>query len=190
MRTGGVIVFPGHGAVVQVGGPRVGSAAIAGAGADRVAELFICGPTESDIFGFAGLTGGGRATPARQANDSGVADGRGSHLISSSRRAARVFGRGREVKMCAPVCRMSCSAMLASRDLIRYDKGLYGTATNARVVAVVASAPVLLRGALVSGRAVLHLVGTAHHGRNRVRPARSRRSGHRCVSIATSRMPA
>lgn len=55
----GVVVSSGDGAVVAVGGPEVGSAAVTGEVADGVAELFVCGPTESDVFDFAGLTGGG-----------------------------------------------------------------------------------------------------------------------------------
>ncbi|SGZ78490.1 Uncharacterised protein [Mycobacterium tuberculosis] len=50
----GVVVSSGDGAVVAVGGPEVGSAAVTGEVADGVAELFVCGPTESDVFDFAG----------------------------------------------------------------------------------------------------------------------------------------
>ncbi|CCC45954.1 putative uncharacterized protein mb3249c [Mycobacterium canettii CIPT 140010059] len=54
-----VVVAAGSGAVVKVGGPGVGSAAVAGEVADGVAELFVCGPTEPDVGDFAGLAGGG-----------------------------------------------------------------------------------------------------------------------------------
>ncbi len=55
----GVVVSSGDGAVVQVGGPGVGVSAVAGEVGDGVAELFVCCPTESDVFDFAGLAGGG-----------------------------------------------------------------------------------------------------------------------------------
>ena len=55
----GVVVSSGAGAVVEVGGPGVGVSAVAGEVGDGVAELFVCGPTESDVFDFAGLAGGG-----------------------------------------------------------------------------------------------------------------------------------
>lgn len=53
----GVVVSSGDGAVVHVGGPGVGVSAVAGEVGDGVAELFVCGPTESDVFDFAGLAG-------------------------------------------------------------------------------------------------------------------------------------
>ena len=46
----GVVVAAGDGAVVEVGRPGVGSAAVAGEVADGVAELFVCSPTESDVL--------------------------------------------------------------------------------------------------------------------------------------------
>jgi len=55
----GVVVSAGAGAVVEVGGPGVGSSAVAGEVADRVAELFVGGPTESDVCDLARLAGGG-----------------------------------------------------------------------------------------------------------------------------------
>lgn len=54
----GVVVSSGDGAVVAVGGPEVGSAAVAGEVADTVAELFVCRPTEPDVGDFVGLAGG------------------------------------------------------------------------------------------------------------------------------------
>lgn len=53
-----VVVAAGSGAVVQVGGLEVGSAAVAGEVADTVAELFVCRPTEPDVGDFVGLAGG------------------------------------------------------------------------------------------------------------------------------------
>src|ERR1700737_5341828 len=55
-----VVVSSGDGAGVHVGGPGVGVSAVAGEVGDGFAELFVCGPTESDVFDFAGLAGGGR----------------------------------------------------------------------------------------------------------------------------------
>ena len=55
----GVVVSAGDGTVVEVGGPRVGASAVAGEVGDRVAELLVCRPTESDVLDFAGLAGGG-----------------------------------------------------------------------------------------------------------------------------------
>lgn len=147
----GVVVSSGDGAVVAVGGPEVGSAAVTGEVADGVAELFVCGPTESDVFDFAGLTGGG-ATPARQANDSGVGKRARQSPISASSRAARtVPERGREVKICASACKESCSAICASSVLI-WVATLVSAATMARVMWALAapSSPVAPRGAPVS----------------------------------------
>lgn len=53
-----VVVAAGSGAVVQVGGLEVGSAAVAGEVADTVSELFVCRPTEPDVGDFVGLAGG------------------------------------------------------------------------------------------------------------------------------------
>ena len=55
----GVVVAAGAGAVVEVGGPGVGVAGVAGEVADRVAQLFVGGPAESDVRDLAGLAGGG-----------------------------------------------------------------------------------------------------------------------------------
>src|ERR1700757_540848 len=51
----GVVVASGSGAVVEIGGPGVGASAVAGEVGDRFAELFVCGPAESDVFDLAGL---------------------------------------------------------------------------------------------------------------------------------------
>jgi uncharacterized membrane protein len=60
MRTAlGVVVAAGAGALVEVGGPGVGLAAVAGEVADGVAELFVAGPAETDNAALAGLSGGG-----------------------------------------------------------------------------------------------------------------------------------
>ena len=127
----GVFVPSGDGGVVRAGSPGVGVSAVAGEVGDSFAELFVCGPTESTVFDFAELAGGGR--------DSGQADQRfrggkaGSAVpISLSRRAARkVPERGVE-------------------SLDRGDKaGRH--ATKAPVVGV-PSVPGVPRGALVSRR--------------------------------------
>ena len=47
------------GAVVEVGGPGVGSSGVGGEVGDGVAELFVAGPAEADDAEFAGLAGGG-----------------------------------------------------------------------------------------------------------------------------------
>src|SRR5271166_2989512 len=57
-----VVVASGSGALVEVGGPRVGSAGVAGELADGVAQLFVAGPTEADGAYFAGLAGRGGDT--------------------------------------------------------------------------------------------------------------------------------
>ena len=58
----GVVVAAGEGAVVQVGGPGVGSPGVAGEVADGVAKLFVAGPSESDRAYLAGLSGRGGDT--------------------------------------------------------------------------------------------------------------------------------
>ncbi len=55
----GVVVAAGDRAAIEVSGTGVGVSAVAGEVGDRVAELFVCGPTESDVFDFIGLAGGG-----------------------------------------------------------------------------------------------------------------------------------
>jgi hypothetical protein len=55
----GVGVVVGAGALVEVGGPGVGLAAVAGEVADGVAALFVAGPAETDNATLAGLSGGG-----------------------------------------------------------------------------------------------------------------------------------
>jgi hypothetical protein len=55
----GVVVPAVAGALVEVGGPGVGLAAVAGEVADGVAELFVAGPAETDNAALAGLSGGG-----------------------------------------------------------------------------------------------------------------------------------
>ncbi len=54
----GVVVPAGDRAAVEVSRPGVGVSAVAGEVGDRVAELFVCGPTESDVFDFSGLAVG------------------------------------------------------------------------------------------------------------------------------------
>lgn len=76
-----VVVAAGSGAVVQVGGLEVGSAAVAGEVADTVAELFVCRPTEPDVGDFVGLAGG--------AGDAGQA----GQQFGLRRRAGRVVRR-------------------------------------------------------------------------------------------------
>jgi hypothetical protein len=58
----GVVVTAGSGAVVVVGGPWVGQSGVGGEVGDRVAELFVAGPTESDSPELAGLSGRGGGT--------------------------------------------------------------------------------------------------------------------------------
>ena len=53
-----VVVAASAGALVEVRGPRVGLAAVAGEVADGVAELFVACPAETDSAALAGLTGG------------------------------------------------------------------------------------------------------------------------------------
>ena len=55
----GVVVPAGSGALVEVFGPGVGSAAVSGEVAQCVAEFFVGGPAEGDGFCFAGLAGRG-----------------------------------------------------------------------------------------------------------------------------------
>ena len=54
------LLSSGNGAVVDVGSPGVGASAVGGEVGDRVAELFVGPPAESDVDDFAGLAGGGR----------------------------------------------------------------------------------------------------------------------------------
>ena len=54
-----VVVAAGAGALVEVGGPGVGVAAVAGEVADRVAQLSVGAPAEGDDLDLAGLAGGG-----------------------------------------------------------------------------------------------------------------------------------
>jgi hypothetical protein len=55
----GVVVAAGDRAAIEVSGTGVGVSAVAGEVGDSVAELFVCGPTESDVFDFTGLASGG-----------------------------------------------------------------------------------------------------------------------------------
>jgi hypothetical protein len=55
----GVVVAAGPGLGVEVGGPGVGAAAVAGEVADGVAQLFVDGPAERDDPNLARLAGGG-----------------------------------------------------------------------------------------------------------------------------------
>jgi hypothetical protein len=56
----GVVVAAGDGAVVEIGGPGVVVAWVAGEVTQRVAELFVASPAERDGFDLAGLAGRGR----------------------------------------------------------------------------------------------------------------------------------
>src|SRR6266545_3200590 len=92
-----MVVAAGAGAVVQVGCPGVGVAAVAGEVADGVAQLFVYGPAERDDLDFAGLAGGGCG--AGQARESGVGNRPRASPISASSRAARtVPALGRAAK--------------------------------------------------------------------------------------------
>ena len=55
----GVVVAAGDGSGVEVGGPGVGVAGVAGEVAEGVSELFVGSPAEGDGFDLAGLAGGG-----------------------------------------------------------------------------------------------------------------------------------
>src|SRR5579875_1795833 len=55
----GVVVSSVAGSLVEVGGPGVGVARVAGEGGDGVAQLFVAGPSEGDGSQFARLSGGG-----------------------------------------------------------------------------------------------------------------------------------
>src|SRR5215207_9702808 len=56
----GVVVAAGDGSVVEVGGPGVGVAGVAGEVAQGVAQLLVGSPAEGDGLDLAGLAGGGR----------------------------------------------------------------------------------------------------------------------------------
>ena len=98
----GVIVSAGAGAVVEVGGPGVGSSAVAGKVADRVAELFVGGPTESDVCDLARLAGrGGDPGQAGQRFGGGVAGAAVADLgeQSGGAEAARAGQGGEDVRV-------------------------------------------------------------------------------------------
>ena len=146
----GVVFAAGDGIVVQPGGPGAGVAGVAGEVADGVAELLVGGPAEVDVGGLAGFAGGG-GDPARQISDSGIGNWARQSPISASSRAARtVPERGSEVKMGASACKVSCSAIWASRALI-WVAMLARTACRARVMCALAvpSSPAAPRGAAV-----------------------------------------
>ncbi len=141
-----MIVSSGTGAVVQVGGPGVGMSAVAGEVGDCFAELFVCGPAESDVFDFSGLAGGG--------GDSGQAGQRfgggeaGAAVTDLAEQAGCAEGAraGQGGEICASAWRASCPAISASRTLI-WALRLNSTATKAPVVAV----PSCRRGRVVRG---------------------------------------
>jgi hypothetical protein len=54
-----VIVAAGDGAIVEIGGPGIGSPGVAGEVADGVSQLFVAGPAKADRAHLSGLTGGG-----------------------------------------------------------------------------------------------------------------------------------
>jgi hypothetical protein len=54
----GVVVAASAGLLVEVGGPGVCLAAVAGEVADGVAELFVAGPAQTDSTALAGLSDG------------------------------------------------------------------------------------------------------------------------------------
>ena len=109
----------GGGAVVEVGGPGVGVAGVAGEVGDGVAQLLVAGPAEADGADLAGLAGGGGDAGEAGQGLRGWGSGRGSRR---SRRAGgrrgRVPERGRRVKMCASACAASCSSIWSDRALI------------------------------------------------------------------------
>jgi hypothetical protein len=98
----GVVVSSGDGAVVKVGGPGVGVSAVAGEVGDGFAELFVCGPSESDVFDFAGLVGGGcDAGHAGQRFGGGETGAAVADLAEQTGRAhgARAGQRGEDVRV-------------------------------------------------------------------------------------------
>jgi hypothetical protein len=58
----GVVAASGAGLVVEVGGPGVGVAGVAGEVGEGIAQLLVGGPAEGDGPDLAGLSGGGRDT--------------------------------------------------------------------------------------------------------------------------------
>jgi hypothetical protein len=98
----GVVVSSGAGAVVEIGGPGVGASTVAGEVGDRVSELFVCSPTESDVFDFPGLAGGGSDTgQAGQRFGSGKAGAAVPDLAEQAGRAegARAGQGGEDVRV-------------------------------------------------------------------------------------------
>jgi hypothetical protein len=102
----GVVVASGAGTVVEVGGPGVGAAGVAGEVGDRVVELLVAGPAEADGSQLAGLAGrgcrtgqagqrfGGGETGAAVADlgeQAGCADAPGAGQADQRIRGAKVF---------------------------------------------------------------------------------------------------
>jgi len=129
----GMVVSAGDGAVVEVGCPGVGASRVAGEVGDGIAQLFVASPAKPTVRTLPDCRVEG-ATPARQASDSGVGKReRQSPISASSRAARRRPGRGRLVKMCASVCRDSCSSIWTDKALICSVR-LDSTAKSARVI--------------------------------------------------------
>ena len=66
-----MVVAAADGTAVEVGGPGVGMAGVAGEVADRVAQLFVGSPAEADGAVLTGLAGGG-GDAGQAGRDSGV----------------------------------------------------------------------------------------------------------------------
>ena len=145
-----MVVCGGDGLLVEVLGPGVAAAGVAGEVADRVAELLVAGPAEPDGPDLAGLAGRGRdAGEAGQRIRGGGNGARQSPISASSRVAQTVPERGRLVKMCASTWAASCSSICSDRALI-WSTRVRRTAVMVRVMCTVAVVPAAPRGAAIS----------------------------------------
>ena len=130
----GVVVAAGAGAVVEVGGPGVGAAGVAGEVGDGVAELFVAGPAEPDGADLAGLSGGGG--DAGQAGQRFGGGERGAAVADLGEQpgGADRPARGRLVKMCASACAASCWSIWVGEGLDLLDEGGRARRRSARVM--------------------------------------------------------
>ena len=129
----GVVVAAVSGTGVEVGGPWVGSAGVAGEVGDGVSQLFVAGPAESDRADLAGLAGGG-SDAGQTSQGFGGGEGARQSPISARSRAARTRPeRGSDVKMWASACNASCSLIWVDKVLICSVR-VINTVSSARVV--------------------------------------------------------
>ena len=159
----GVVVAAGDGTVVEVGGPWVGVSGVAGEVSDGVAELFVACPAEADGAGLARLSSrgcnSGEAGQRFWCGEAGaaVADfgeqscgavAAGAGQAGEDVRSA--WARGRDRKMCASACRVSCSSIGTDKALI-CSLTVRSTVKSARVtwVSAAPSSPMAPRGAEV-----------------------------------------